>query len=132
MIKDEITKGLKQVDFANKSGNGTGGGGTRGTGGSGNFSGNCFGCGAAGVKQSDCPKCKAKNGSVNLDKIIVNGTNTRTLNSTHGKPLNQLVNKANRFIMAPSDTVGAMSVAVATANGVITTGASLMPRILQR
>lgn len=74
IIKDEITKGLKQVDFANKSGNGTGGGGTRGTGGSGQFSGNCFGCGATGVKQSDCPKCKAKNGSVNLDKIIVNGT----------------------------------------------------------
>ena len=74
MIKDEITKGLKQVDFANKSGNGTGGGGTRGTGGSGNFSGNCFGCGAAGVKQTDCLKCKSKNANVNLDKIIVNGT----------------------------------------------------------
>jgi hypothetical protein len=72
---DEITKGLKQVDFANKSGNGTGGGGTRGTGGSRTFSGNCFGCGAAGIKQTDCPKCKSKNGNVNLDKMIVNGTN---------------------------------------------------------
>jgi hypothetical protein len=101
MIKDEITKGLKQVDFANKSENGTGGGGT---GGSGTFFGNCFGCGAAGVKQTDCPKCKSKNGNVNLDKIIVNGTtykysefDTWTTNEPTGEQSKQIRHGTKRY-----------------------------------
>ena len=69
MIKEEIKQSLKQVDFANKSGNGTGGGGTRGTGESRTFSGNCFGCGAAGVKQTECPKCKSKNIVLNVEYL---------------------------------------------------------------
>ena len=74
IIKEEIKQGLKQVDFANKSGNRTGGGGTHGTGGTSDapFTRNCYRCGAAGVQQFNCPKCNST--PVNLDKIIVNGT----------------------------------------------------------
>ena len=56
----------------------------------------------------------------------------RTVNSTHGPPLNPVANKVNRFVMGPSDTVCAMSVEVVMASGVITMEGRLMPRLLRR
>ena len=76
MVQDEVTKTLKQVQFHNKSDKGTGGGGTRGT--NTPFDGTCNGCGAQGVRQSDCTTCTTTTTTSpehrDLSKITVNGT----------------------------------------------------------
>ena len=67
-----------------------------------------------------------------LTRLLSMGPPTRTVTSTHGPKLNPLANKVSKFGMGTSATVGAMSVEVVIASGVITTEGRHVPCLFRR